>query len=327
MARTNDSTGRQIVVATIADRDSANSWHKLNGVIRVATPKRFARSGYRLRVRALGLGVDALNSALRATATRGRVTYLATNPWIGVFLRILTRRPIVVTGIYSEPGTRNWNLLSTLLRRASVITHSAIEAENWTTSGGSAAFVRYGNTFREYLDAHESRETPRVRIFVGGTSDRDAHAVDQLVDEVLESDKFVDVVIAMGGPAVERRTSTASVRWLGWVEQATFGQAMADCDLTYIPLLDRQRAAGQMILVGSLQVGTPVVLSGVQGLSGYIEGNFVRAVTPGGRILDELIELQADAPDRVRVRDYWDSAYSQTTYFEAVSNAIEALSR
>src|SRR5689334_17724490 len=101
-------TSLSIVVVTLGPTPASRQWHELASVIRVVTFDRAARSGSRLGSRVLGLGIDSIVVATRATFRRGKYTYLATNPWIGVGLRLLTRRPVIVTGLYAVPGTRQW---------------------------------------------------------------------------------------------------------------------------------------------------------------------------------------------------------------------------
>lgn len=316
-----DSARAQIVVVTLADASSAEKWRELDSVDDVVTIDQFAPSGYRAGSRALGLGVDSLRVALRAVRQRRRVIYLATNPWIGVLLQLLTRRPVAVTGLYTTPGSRYWEIFRRVLGRATLVTLSDVEAQNWRDAGGRAVSVLYGNDF-PYMTRTSPREDDRFRIFVGGSSDRDFATIERLENEMLESNEPVDLVVATGGPARVTSTPNGSVTYLGPLNQKAFGDSMAACDVTFLPLLRRERAAGHMILVGSLQVGTPVVFTGGGGMNGYADGTYVRELSVETGPLKALIAVKAALPTRDSTHQYWRANFGRLDYISRVESAV-----
>ncbi|MCR2764234.1 hypothetical protein NQ152_12040 [Microbacterium sp. zg.B48] len=313
----------RIVVVTLASKTSAAMWRTMRDVIDVITFDHAAPTGSRFGKRSLGLGLDSVLVAIRATKRRRRVTYLATNPWIGVCLRLLTRMPVVVTGLYATPGTINWNVLRRVLGDSGVITLSTVEASNWRMSGGRATSVVYGNDF-PYLPSDRPSEPDTLKIFVGGSSDRDHAALASLESEVLASGKAIELIVAVGGEARVRRAGTASVRHYGQVSQTEFGSLMGNADLTFLPLVMRERAAGHMILVGSLQVGTAVAICGGGGMDGYVDGQFVTEIPRGGEILPYLIRTAQDRPGRTETRAYWERCFSRTAYVRRLEDAVSS---
>ncbi len=319
-----EQTEPRIVVVTLASDASASEWLELPKVESVVSFSHAVASGSRFGRRVLGLGLDSALVAIRAVVRpRRRVTYLATNPWIAVFLRFLTRRPIAFTGLYASPGTKNWRILRAVLRRCSLVALSQVEMRNWTAAGGRAQFVRYGNTF-PYTPVL-IREAGPLRIFVGGSSDRDHAALAQLEHEVLESGREIELLVAVGGERSIVQCEKARVVRHGRLAQKEFGAAIARCDVAYVPLLDRERAAGQMILVGALQVGTPVLISGGLGMDGYIDGKFVRGIGRASAGLDGIVRSLSSLPSRSATHDYWSKQFSRRSYLQAVESAVVSM--
>ncbi|WP_314505826.1 hypothetical protein [uncultured Microbacterium sp.] len=315
---------RDLTVVTLARPSSAKHWEDMPSVARVVTFDHASATGKRFGKLAFGLGVDSAVVAIKASLKPRTGSYLATNPWIAIPLKALTRKRVIVTGLYATPGTRSWRMLARALHDSPIITLATVEAENWKVSGGQALPVIYGNDF-PYSSSPEIGDGV-TRIFIGGSSDRDLGVVNQLEREILESGEPVELLTAVGeGPRVIE-SGPARVEHFGRVTQSEFGALIARSDVSFLPLRPRGRAAGHMILVGSLQVGTPVVFCGASGMEGYSDGVFVRGLDTAERLLPQLLRVATSAPPREITRAFWRENFSRAAYMNRISEAIQYFS-
>lgn len=315
-------TRDQLVVVTLGTGD-LQLWQAMDEVASVVTLRRVAASGRRLGSLALGLGVDATRVALRAVRGTRSGTFVATNPWIGIGLRTLSRRPVVVLGVYAAPGGRTWRLFRRILGDGPVVTTAQVEADNWNTDGGTAAHVLYGNTFPYSRVGRPA--TDELRIFVGGSSDRESALVDQLTDEVLAAQKPVSLVVATGGPASRKRAGHGEVVHHARLSQEDFGRVLASADIAFLPLRNEERAAGHMLTVGALQTGVPVAATPSTGMDGYVDGRFVRTVDTTEPLLPQLDRIAREAPDGEEIVDYWRDNFSREAFLRRVVRAVREL--
>lgn len=310
----------RIFVLTLGDAEAAEKWRDIPSVARVITFEGARPDGRRWGKRALGLGIDAAVVAIKAAVTGRPDAYLATNPWIAIALRAFTRRPIVVTGIYAVAHSRQWKLLHRFLRRSLIIVWSEVETHPWNEAGGKAVAVLYGNTFN-YVAPENQREEGTLRIFVGGSSDRDPALIRMLRQQVLDSKTPVRLDIAVGGEPSVERASDNEVRTHGSLSQSDFGALMGQADVVYLPLTDRPRAAGHMIMAGALELGRPVVTTYSQGMAEYVDGVFVALTTPEDAL--STIRGVAQTYDRDEVRRHWEKTYSRDALMGRIAKNLE----
>ncbi|WP_152538172.1 glycosyltransferase [Williamsia sp. D3] len=259
--------------------------------------------------------------AMKARLTVRRASLICANPWIAVAVRLLGFSDFVVTGIYAVPGSRSWQILRKAIGNRPVVCLVDSEAQAWCSDGGRATSVLYGNTFG-YPPAEVQADGPR--IFIGGTSDRDLAVVDRLISEIRRDVTRVQLVIADGTGPARWDGVVASIEWLGRVSQPEFGRRMSQADVVFIPLVDSSRSAGHMVLVGALECGLPVVTTPVQGVGGYIDGNFVRVVDPVADHLSTLIDTAtAMSAERDRIREYWMLKFSLNGYVVRLRSAFD----
>lgn len=278
-----------------------------------------AVTGKRLNKRVLGIGLDSLLLALRTLMPGIKGPYLANNPWIAAALRITGRKDFAVTGIYAEPGSRSWKVLKALIGQAPVITLSESEAAAWNADGGNARAALYGNSFgypqksvKEYF-----------HIFVGGNSDRDKAMIAELEREVLASRTPVRLTLAIGGEESTKEVDGNVVHRPGQVDQKEFGELLSASSVAFLPLRSGIRAAGHMVLVGSLECGVPVALTPIDGMTEYVFGSSIHLCDPSAPILPQLFCFAADAPPREAVAEFWRTFYSLENYVERVTQALE----
>jgi hypothetical protein len=169
-----------------------------------------------------------------------------------------------------------------------------------------------------------SMPTGRPRIFVGGTSDRDTDAVMRLVTEVQSRHKPVEVVVADGSGPREWSSGDRVIRWLPFVPQQTFLAELAASHVSFVPLRDRGRAAGHMVLAASLEAGLPVLVTPVSGMTEYL----IPAVSrwEGDEPLSSLLELAtADKAARAAQHAAWRDCMSLDSHVRSVVNALSEL--
>lgn len=309
-------------VVTLGSVDAEESWLSHPEVTRVVNFRHASPMGTRFGKRALGLGIDALIVAVKAVTLRRKTEYLATNPWIALVLRMLTFQPVSVTGLYSVPGQLHWSLFSLLLRKSRVVTQSTIESENWNAEGRQAISVLYGNQF-DYPQRTTESLRKQFRIFIGGSSDRNHSLIDSIEAEVLSSGRNIDLTIATGGKPQTQQMGVSKSTRLGVVSQHVFGQYLADADCVLLPLTPSARSAGHMILVGALQTGTPVVVTGGDGMDGYIDGTFVHELTEEELTLKRLESIVESGPTRLETVQFWEHKFSRFAYQRRVIDALK----
>jgi hypothetical protein len=313
----------EVAIVGLGRIDAArqSTWRAHMQDARFVMLKHPAPSGLRLGRRALGIGVDSALVALKALPRRGRV--LALNPWPAAACRKISYvGHLACTGIYAEPGSDSWNLLRRLLGpETAVVAMSETEARAWQHDGGCAAPARWGGTFNTPLS---STPTGRPRIFVGGSSDRDSDAVMRLVTEVQSRHEAVEVVVADGSGPREWSSGDRAIRWLPFVPQQTFLAELAASHVSFLPLRDRGRAAGHMVLAASLEAGLPVLVTPVSGMTEYLSA----AVSSwdGDDPLCSLLELAtADHAARAAQHAAWRECMSLDSHVRSVVNALNEL--
>jgi hypothetical protein len=305
--------------------DGIERWHsdaRVSSVIRILNP---AATGRRFGSRACGLGLDAFRLAFRARLRRARGPFVAMNPWTTVAARFVGFRAIATVGLYAVEGGRSWALLRRVIGTRPVVTLSEYEARRWRSAGGAAVAVRYGSTFADLARSyphHAEGDIPPLRIFIGGSSDRDATAVDHLIATVRACpDGSVRLVVAIGEGAA---SDDGKVRRVGNVAPGVFSQLIEDSDVVYLPLADNGRAAGHMVLVEALQRGKPVVATWVAGMDEYFDDRHVVRAQH-----DLLPQLQAVATSFVgkadQVRDYWYRNHSSAVFGKRILDALDEL--
>lgn len=298
---------------------SANAtaaWRRQYPGLQFVSVKHPAPSGFRLGRRSLGIGLDAAGVAVKV---RGRRTVLATNPWVGVACRMAGGRDIAVLGIYASPGSRSWRLLRSVLASTPVVCTSLIEREAWLGDGGRAESVLWGCTF----DLPERRVSEVPTVFVGGSSDRDSRAVASLIDDMRRLDPPLRLVIADGTGPRSWHGQFGSVRWLPYVDQATFLAELTAANVSWLPLVDSGRAAGQMVLAASLQAGLPVILSPVAAIAEYLDPlSDVVTTTPAS--VDLLMRLASEGLAG-NPREVWRDHLSIDAYTESTASALGGL--
>lgn len=315
-----------IIVATTAPAERAREWDPLPDVRRVVALKKPSLSGRRFGKLALGLGLDALAVACKVRLTvDSRAEVLTTNPWIAVALRLLGHRDLASMGIYAAPGSTTWRIFWRLIPRCAMVVMSTLERDNWQREGGSAAYVRYGNSFPYPRPRHDDRAENAVRIFVGGSSDRDHALIARLASEVLESGAEVSLVVAVGGAESTERSGRAEVRWLGPLSQEEFGAELGDATLSFLPLEENGRSAGHMFIVGSLQMGTPVIYTETEGMREYGDPVFCRAVPRDSSPLRVILEAATNLPSTTDTHEFWAENYSREKFLESVVSASQKL--
>jgi hypothetical protein len=315
---------RQYTVVTLGkgSPESTGLWLESGFVSRVVHFTRAAPSGLRFGSRAWGMGVDSLLVALKVVVLRVRGPILATNPWVGAALRLLGRRDVAVTGIYATAGSRSHRLLRKALGRSAVITTVDLEAEAWEATGGRAISIRYGNTFDYPL--HVKTDAQTLRVFIGGSSDRDSEVMDRLEREVVASDRPVHLTVVAGGEPSSWTNERSTIERVGWIANRQFGQRLSNSDVVFLPLLPGQRAAGHMVTVGSLEAGVPVVTTASEGMNGYIDGQYVTSIDVGHPLLPQL-ERRATGADPTAIRAYWADVFSRPAYVSRIGAALVSL--
>ena len=251
---------------------------RIRRVIRLIHP---APSGRRLGSRVLGLGLDALLVALRARfITSGPL--IAMNPWTTVAARVVGFRDVSTIGLYAVEGGRSWRFLRAAIGDRPVITLSEYEASRWRAAGGRAGAVRYGATFPDTVSASgasrtDAASTQSVKVFIGGSSDRDSDAIKALISEIESKDSPLRLTIAVGD---REPSDDGRVRRLTTVTADEFSELLSQSDIVFLPLADNGRAAGHMVLVEALQRGKPVVATWVAGMDEYFDGEHVIRAAP-----------------------------------------------
>lgn len=315
--RRNGSRGGVLVQLGPAGRDAREEWVSTGLVTDVVDLPFAAPDGRRLGRRALGLGLDSLLVAVLACLRHPRSHYVAANPWVGVALRLLGRS-VRVTGIYATPGTRQWEILRRFLADVPVVTTSATEAENWRAEGGAAASVTYGATFG--YPARSVSDYTRVRVFVGGSSDRDLDALGATILEAEASGAELDFVLCTGQVHLARDVeSLGRVTRYDTVSQEQFGVLIAQSDVVFLPLLESNRSAGHMVAIGALESGVPVVATPTAGMGDYFTLHGLHRAQPG-QVVRQLLEVGREGrTEGEAIRRAWSGSASRRAYTQAVA--------
>jgi hypothetical protein len=313
---------RQYTILRLGSRDvdAESFWLASPWVSRIVCLRSATNSGLRLGSRVLGIGLDSCALALKSLlSTRG--PYIAANPWIGVALSLTLRKDFVVTGLYARPGTRSWKVLRFFLRDKLVLTTAEAETESWCSEGGRARSVLFGQTFG--YPASRFRGDGVLRIFVGGTSDRDHSLVERLEEEVRAADIAVELRILNGSAGATATDGTCTVVRPGRVSPDRFGVILSECDVVVLPLRENGRAAGHMVAVGALESGVPVVSTKVVGMTGYLDATGMSVLETHERLLPQLAPY-LDYPDACRagIREAWSRRFSAEAYVSRFVDAI-----
>jgi glycosyltransferase involved in cell wall biosynthesis len=295
---------------------------RVSSVIRIVDP---APTGRRFGSRAFGLGLDALRVALRARYRGISEPVIAMNPWTSVAARLLGFRNVATVGLYAVEGGRSWMLLRRVIGTRPVVTLSEHEATRWRSSGGCADAVKYGSTFADAGVSAGLRNRTKggpLSIFIGGSSDRDAAAVDDLIATVRATkDDSVRLVVATGGA---ESSDAGNVRRVGDVPQHVFSRLIEESDIVYLPLADNGRAAGHMVLVEALQRGKPVVATWVAGMNEYFDDRHV--VRAQAELLTQLRDLaDSFAGQASQIREYWLENHSSQAFGQRILDALDGL--
>ncbi|MFC5676793.1 glycosyltransferase [Aeromicrobium endophyticum] len=313
-----------LVALGAADPERDGVWLRSGFVKAVVRGGWATPSGYRFGSRALGLGLDSLVIAVKARLLGRGGPYLAANPWIAVALVATGARRVAVTGVYAEVGSRSHRLLRAIIRDRPVVTLAVLEAAEWSEAGGQAIAVRYGNTLG--YPKHAGQPSDAVRVFVGGSSDRDPAAMHALEEEVRREETPVHLVIADGGEPAQWAGTISSVTRTGWLSADDFGRQVAAADVVFLPLKAGHRAAGHMVMVGALEAGVAVVATDSRGMDGYVDGEFVSTIDADRALLPQIVDRAVTDPARAeRIRDYWRRTFSLEAYVERVGTALSEM--
>ena len=285
-----------------------------------------ASSGRRLGSRAFGLGIDSAVVAIKVLLGGHRGPYLAVNPWVGAALKLVGKRDVRVTGVYAQAGSRSFRILRALLGHSMVVTTVKLEADAWNGAGGNAASVLYGNSF--HYPKHIASDSEQIRVFIGGSSDRDLATAVRLEDEIRASALPISLTIASDEPPSCWSRGAASITRTGRVSPAHFGELVAASDVVFLPLKDSKRAAGHMVTVGALESGVAVVSSRSSGMEGYVDGEFVTWLDPAGRLIPQLVlaaEVTRSRSEEITM--FWAARFSLAAYIDRVGSALAEIAQ
>jgi glycosyltransferase involved in cell wall biosynthesis len=166
-----------------------------------------------------------------------------------------------------------------------------------------------------------------VRIFVGGTSDRNPQVLSRLIREAMKgSSQFkLELTIADGTGPRELFGRNSRIGWMPPVPATHFWATLAESHVCFLPLRERQRSAGQMVISASLEAGIPVVASRIAGLKEYF-GTGITAIEDDAAILPTLLRAAlADESGRSDLREIWEARFSAETYISSVLSALGTL--
>jgi glycosyltransferase involved in cell wall biosynthesis len=302
--------------------DTDRLWQEAGYIGKLIQFEHAAPSGYRRGSRALGLGIDSMVLAAKALGSRG--PFLVSNPWIGIALKLTGRKDVAVIGLYAGAGSRNFRLMRMILKDSPIVTMVDIEAEAWNAAGGRAAPILYGNTFHY---PHRVDDTShKLRLFVGGNSDRDAAILARLEAEIRASSDAVSLVVVTGDTPSEWSSDRSSIVHTGYVSAQKFGEYIADSDVVFLPLLRSGRAVGHMVTVGALEAGVPVASSPCEGMTGYINGDTISELDIEQPLIPQLRNLKESFADRsAYVRKFWLDNFSRRAFVDRIGDALVQL--
>lgn len=292
---------------------------RVQRVVRLPNP---APSGRRLGSRALGLGLDALRVAIRARLSGSKGGVIAMNPWTTVAARLVGLRAVATVGLYAVEGGRSWRLLRRVIGTRPVVTLSAHEASRWRAGGGLAASVKYGATFPTLEDKGEPVPSGQLRIFIGGSSDRDQAAISRLIEAIEHlPDQDVRLVVAVGD---SEPSDDGRVQRHGAVTPSRFGELIRDSDVVFLPLADNGRAVGHMVMVEALQRGKPVVANWVTGMAEYFDDTYVLRAEED--LLAQLKRVARSFHGReAEINAFWRQQFAMEMFGQRILDTLDAL--
>ncbi len=80
-----------------------------------------------------------------------------------------------------------------------------------------------------------------------------------------------------------------------------------------------------MFIVGSLQVGTPVIYTETEGMREYGDPVFCRAVPRDSSPLRVILEATANLPSTTDTHEFWAENYSREKFLESVVSASQQM--
>jgi GT2 family glycosyltransferase/glycosyltransferase involved in cell wall biosynthesis len=314
---------RPRTVVVLGDGDGADqAWLDSGFVTKVVRFRRPAPSGSRFGSRILGIGLDSLIVTAMSLKTSGPV--LALNPWIAVALKLSGKRDVAVIGMYAERGSASFRLLRRVLSTSPVLTTASVEANEWTAAGGRAIPVLYGGDSNYPL--REQGRSSRLRIFVGGSSDRDAALLEQLTTEIRSSSSPCSLMVVSPDAPRSYSTATSTITYTGYVSRARFGELLSASDVLFLPIRQGRRAAGHMVMSAALEAGVPVITNLSSGMQGYVDGTFVAWLDASLPLLPQLerhaAALAAEGP---AIRAFWQQQFCRAAFIERIRDALHTM--
>lgn len=318
------------IVVTLGTTSSGRetSWRSTKFVADIVRKETTAPLGYRLGSRILGLGVDALIVAFKARRQHPHAAYLATSPWVGAALKLLGARDVATMGIFAEPNSATFKILRRILSSSPVLAAARLEEQTWTQAGGNAVYVRYGNTFG-YPVRSTTPHGGVLRIFVGGTSDRDPALIDRLATQVLQAHTPTHLTIIDRSKPATVRFDSNLISKTGPVTPEEFGRLLSSSDVAFLPLAkENSRGAGHMVCVGALECGVPVATTRVPGMTDFLQQPDVHAIDPDGDIRAQLEHLAGRFPfsESASIRERWAETHSFDAYLRRIAAALDGIS-
>jgi hypothetical protein len=317
------TAGFVVVTLGEAELERDAQWKSIGAIDSVVRLQSVAPLGYRFGNRLTGLGYDAARVALRAYRQNGRGRYLATGPWVGVAMASFAPAELVVMGLFAEPGSRQFRVLRRVIGDSLVLAAAEIEAETWRAAGGRAEVALYGNTFG-YECRTASHQSGRLKVFVGGSSDRSRQQVAALIEQLSKSGIRAELTIVdLHPPSVEELGSLV-IRRTGRISPEAFGEELRANDVAFIPVSPfATRGAGHMVTVGALEAGVPVVATQSPAMQDFFDGEFVRPANTD--LVDQLVSVRSQLPPSAasRIRAHWSDNYALPKYFERIGSHLK----
>ena len=312
---------RTLVVLGKAN-DADRGWLESDFIKDVVRFSRPAVSGSRFGSRVLGLGIDS--AIVAAMSLRSPGPFLAMNPWIAVALKLTGKRDVAVVGMYAERGSGSFRVLRRVLSSSPVLTTAEIEASEWKAAGGRALPVLFGGNFN-----YPSRAEPdasRLKIFVGGSSDRDTALLDLLIAEIRAGRTPCSLVVVSTDSPKHWSNEISSITYTGFVPGARFGELLAESDVVFLPIRQGRRAAGHMVMSGALESGVPVLTNHSSGMQGYVDGTFVAQADVTLPLLPQLAHhAEAMAAEGPAIRAFWQQQFCRAAFIERIFQALHTM--
>ncbi|GAB2713279.1 hypothetical protein GCM10027038_09150 [Arthrobacter bambusae] len=141
------------------------------------------------------------------------------------------------------------------------------------------------------------------------------------------SEDPVELVLATGEGPSETISGESVVKRPGHLSQSDFGALLSTASVTFLPLRDGTRAAGHMVMVGSLESGVPIAVTSSRGMSEYVFGQAVVACDRDQPILPQLRSLaHTMLGQEESIREFWRETFSLNAYIARVGSILESLS-